>query len=233
MDVQMPEMDGLEATRTIRHQELGTPRHMPIIAMTAHAMQGDKERCLEAGCDAYISKPIDSKTLYETVERIAARLITSELASQYLPPVTQVEPCDPVWDSSAALARVDGDLPFLKEMIKLFASNDPKSIAELEAAIDTGDAPSVMEAAHAIKGNVATFCATAAFDQAFVLETKGKNGDLHGVAQDFQELKSRLLTLEHSLAEFVDNGACVTSSAAATGEGTSSTTIIEAPIARP
>ncbi len=154
-------------------------------------------------------------------------------SANQLPPGFQVESCDSIWDPTGALARVDGDLPFLKEMIQLFVSNGPKLIAELETAIGAGDAPSVMKAAHAIKGNVATFCATAAFDQAFVLETKGKNGDLHGVAQDFQELKSRLLTLEHSLAEIVDNGACVTSSAAATSEGTSSTTIIEVPIARP
>jgi CheY-like chemotaxis protein len=205
MDVQMPEMDGLAATRTIRGQEQDTPRHIPIIAMTAYAMKGDKERCLEAGCDAYISKPIDSRTLFETVEGIVAMPKTNDAACQSTPLVVQVKPCDPIWDSSAALAKVDGDLPFLKEMIHLFASNEPKSIADLETAVGSGDSSSIMRAAHAIKGNVAVFCAKAAFDQALLLETKGKNNDIDGVSPDFQELKLRLLLLEHALSEFADN----------------------------
>src|SRR6185369_14034407 len=103
MDVQMPEMDGFEATRAIRLEEQGTKRHLPIVAMTAHALKGDKERCLDAGCDGYLAKPIDSQSLYETVEGIVA---SNHLSAQTSSPADQGEP---IWEPSAALARVDGD----------------------------------------------------------------------------------------------------------------------------
>ena len=76
MDVQMPVMDGLEATRLIREEEKNTGRHIPIVAMTAHAMEGDEQKCLMAGMDAYISKPIDSAKMYETIENLASKKST-------------------------------------------------------------------------------------------------------------------------------------------------------------
>ena len=78
MDVQMPEMGGLEATRIIREKEKGSGQHLPIIAMTAHAMQGDREQCLEAGMDGYLAKPIDPKTFLQTVEGISQHAAGSE-----------------------------------------------------------------------------------------------------------------------------------------------------------
>jgi CheY-like chemotaxis protein len=74
MDVQMPEMDGLTATRAIREQERHTGKHLPIIATTAHAMKGDRERCLEAGMDEYLSKPINARELYQTISQVLASL---------------------------------------------------------------------------------------------------------------------------------------------------------------
>jgi two-component system, sensor histidine kinase and response regulator len=70
MDVQMPDVDGLEATREIRKREVSTGKHIPIVAMTAHAMEGDRERCIEAGMDDYISKPIKASMLFEVIERL-------------------------------------------------------------------------------------------------------------------------------------------------------------------
>jgi PAS domain S-box-containing protein len=201
MDVQMPEMDGFEATRAIRLEEQGTKRHLPIVAMTAHALKGDKERCLDAGCDGYLAKPIDSRSLYETVEGIVA---SNNLSAESSSPADQGEP---IWEPSAALARVDGDLPFLKEMIQLFESNCPKWIAELDKAVRAGDAKSINKAAHSIKGVTATFCAKSATEQALLLETKGKNGDIENVAQDYLELKRRLDALVHALVAFSETAA--------------------------
>ena len=191
-------------------------QHLPVVAMTAYAMKGDKDLCLEAGCDGYVSKPIDSRTLYETVEGLAAAGKVLEAVRR----VTSVDipsgQADAVWDASGALAKLDGDLPFLKEMAQLFVSSCPKLVAALEVAVRAGDAVSIRKAAHAIKGNVAIFCAETAFEQALLLETKGKNGDLDGLQYEFKLLQSRLDVLEHALVTFVN--ATVTAPAAAAGE---------------
>ncbi len=117
-----------------------------------------------------------------------------------------IERCDWIWDDTAALARVDGDVPFLMEIIELFVAGCPKLIADLEGAVSAGDATSIKKSAHAIKGNAATLCAGAAFETALILETKGKNGDLHGVAQDCQELKTRLRDTHLAMVRFMENG---------------------------
>ena len=115
-----------------------------------------------------------------------------------------VEHCNCNWDASAALARVDGDVPFLMELLNIFVAGCPKLIADLEDAVRAGNATSIKKSAHAIKGNVATLCAGAAFEAALLLETKGKNGDLQGVALDCQELKTRLREVQLAMVSFME-----------------------------
>src|SRR5437879_13261288 len=102
MDVQMPEMDGLEATASIRARERATGRHLPIIAMTAHAMKGDRERCLEAGMDGYVSKPVRAADLLEEIDKQVRRA----------QPTLRV-----VLDRAALLERLEGDAELLAEMV--------------------------------------------------------------------------------------------------------------------
>ncbi|HEX9002624.1 MAG TPA: response regulator [Blastocatellia bacterium] len=149
MDIQMPEMDGFEATASIREQERATGNHLPIIAMTAHAMKGDRERCLEAGMDEYISKPIQSEELF----RLIAELVPiSEQPKQ--------EPGAVVFDQAAALAQVEGDQELLAELVELFIADCPRLLAEIRQAIAQGQALALAHAAHSLKGAASNFRAS-------------------------------------------------------------------------
>jgi CheY-like chemotaxis protein/HPt (histidine-containing phosphotransfer) domain-containing protein len=170
MDVQMPEIDGLQATAAIRQKEQQTGTHLPIIALTARAMQEDQERCLEAGMDGYISKPVRADELLAVVEGL-------------LPATAPTIAGDPkhteaVFDRSAALSYVDGDLGLLREMAALFLADYPQQMAMIEEAIASDDSQALMQAADSLKGVVGTFPAQATYDAALRLEMMGKNGNL-------------------------------------------------------
>ena len=166
MDVQMPEMDGLEATRAIREKEKTTGRHLPIVAMTAHAMKGDRERCLDAGMDDYLTKPIRTPELIEILKRYMA---TSE------PPET-------AWDAKQALERLSGNRDLLAELIILFEAEGPKILAEAQAALASHDGKTLERAAHSIKGAAGYFFAGEVVATARELELQARKSDLAGAA---------------------------------------------------
>jgi signal transduction histidine kinase/DNA-binding response OmpR family regulator len=165
MDVQMPEMGGFEATTAIRERERRTGGHIPIIAMTAHAMKGDRERCLAVGMDEYMTKPLDSRTLWSKIEG------TANAASQPAPPDD-----DPLSDQ--VLARVGGDRQLLSEISRLFVDDAPNHLERIRKALDEGDAEGVRRAAHALKGAAANFEADAVVAAARALEEAGRANDL-------------------------------------------------------
>ena len=125
MDVQMPEMDGFEATAAIRDRGKITGGHLPIVAMTAHAMVGDRERCLEAGMDGYVAKPIQPSELFETIES----LVGGESGRSQVAPTPA--PGNDVIDEAALLSRVQGDAQLLKELITLFRGEYPRLLMRL------------------------------------------------------------------------------------------------------
>src|SRR5262249_31843581 len=143
MDVQMPTMDGLQATAAIRSAEAGTGRHIPIIALTAHARPEDRERCLAAGMDDYISKPIQESALRQAMGRHAARP----------DPGRDPDPSPPgeAMDAEVALARVDGDRPFLGEMAALFLAEGPGLAEAIRQALEDEDLRRLGHPAHALK----------------------------------------------------------------------------------
>jgi len=167
MDVQMPEMGGLETTAAIRARERDGSSHVPIIAMTAHAMKGDRERCLEAGIDEYLTKPLDSRHLCEVVEALAA--------GNPPPPGFSASDAGQVELSEQVLARVGGDRQLLAEISRLFVDDAPGHLAKIQLALDTKDADMLRRAAHALKGAAANFEADSVVAAARVLEEIGRD----------------------------------------------------------
>jgi two-component system sensor histidine kinase/response regulator len=173
MDVQMPEMSGLEATERIRALELGTGRHLPIVALTAHAMTGDRERCLKAGMDGYISKPVQLRELFEMIDRVMTPAPSEEVPLPPAPVRVQAS-----LDRAAVLARLDGDEELLRELVDLFLDDTPRLLAEARDAIAVGDSVRLQRAAHTIKGSVGNFGAEAVVNAAWHLESLARTTSL-------------------------------------------------------
>ncbi len=214
MDVQMPELDGFETTAAIRERELSTKAHLPIIAMTAHAMKGDKERCFEAGMDGYVAKPLQPLDLFEVVERLALNDITRNSPTVAIGPVTESDSrpasavsVDPVFNLIAALARVRGDAEFLKELIGLFQEESAELMCDLRQAIDRQDAVQVQHTAHSLKGAASNFAAPTVTAAAFALEMIGKRGSLIDAEEAWDDLATALVRLHADLARYADGGA--------------------------
>jgi CheY-like chemotaxis protein/HPt (histidine-containing phosphotransfer) domain-containing protein len=191
MDVQMPEMDGFEATRVIRARERDHGGHVPIVAMTAHAMKGDRERCLKVGMDGYISKPLQPTELYEAVESTA---VTSNNPP---PPPDRGER---VFDEAVALATVGGDREFLREIVALFLRECPAWLAQIRDGIAGSDSGAVRLAAHTLKGSVAGFGAAAARDLAQKLEDMGITNNLGGAGEAHAQLEQAVEMLRAELS---------------------------------
>jgi len=146
MDVQMPEMDGFAATKAIRSKESAANTHVPIIALTAHAMKGDRERCLAAGMDAYVSKPIRAAEFIE----IIARLLSAHVEGGKGTPAPEREP-GAVFDLDTALAGADGDRELLQWMVHVFCRQCPKLLVEIRDSVLRGDGAAVERAAHKLR----------------------------------------------------------------------------------
>jgi CheY-like chemotaxis protein/HPt (histidine-containing phosphotransfer) domain-containing protein len=188
MDVQMPEIDGLTATRRIRAHETQTGSHIPIIAMTAHAMKGDKERCLEAGMDGYLSKPISSQRIGEAI----ARILGTEHRGRDQPEHPILPRHDALWDPTKALQKVDGDEQLLHELVQIFLNESPKQMQSLEDAIETGDPEKLERTAHNLKGELGYLGLSDAARKALALESMGQQRSLQSAAKLFTTFQAEL-----------------------------------------
>jgi signal transduction histidine kinase/DNA-binding response OmpR family regulator len=188
MDVQMPEMGGFEATAAIRARERTSGAHVPVVAMTAHAMKGDRERCLEAGMDEYLTKPLDSRLLCATVERMASGARAVDV------PAPAADPGDL---SDQVLARVGGDRQLLAEISRLFVEDAPRHLERIRQALDDHDGDSLRRAAHGLKGAAANFDADDVVSSARVLEEMGRSGEFGGAESAWRAVEGetdRLVT---------------------------------------
>jgi len=191
MDCQMPEMDGYEATREVRRSEVGTKRHLPIIAMTAGALEGDKDKCLAAGMDAYVAKPVKPQDLLECIlPWVSHRLETAPETKHHM------EILD-----TARLDEVCGDdLTFKGEVVAEFIAGLEPQLAEIRAAIEHGDCSAVASLAHGLKGCTRTIGGIAAASACEELEICGRQEVRAGLGEillraerEFESLKEALM----------------------------------------
>ncbi len=194
MDVQMPIMDGLEATRQIRDLEDDHQR-LPIIAMTAHVKRGDDERCLAAGMNGYLSKPIRKKNLYEAIKS----MVPDEPQGDHPSQANEAS----MLDVAVALERVDGDEELLAEVIQAYLDECPQLINELQTAIDAQDSTAAQRAAHTIKGTSQIFGCPDLITVARGLEERGRNGDLNGCDGELDRLRDLAGQLQQQLRDYL------------------------------
>jgi two-component system sensor histidine kinase/response regulator len=194
MDIQMPVMDGFETIGAIRTKEQSTGAHLPIIALTAHAMKGDRERCLAAGADEYVTKPIRMAELLAAMSRVKTSMPSP--APVALPRVTSDSSGS--LDIAAALERVEGDRDLLEELARLFAEECPASMEGIRQAMDNGDARVIELLAHKIKGSALSLGAPKVSQAALELELHVRTDGLDSATQLVENLAHEVdLLLPH------------------------------------
>ncbi len=193
MDAQMPTMNGLEAATAIRHLPDKARACVPIIAITAHAMREDRQRCLDAGMDDYLSKPVDVAALVSRVEFYGSQSRRGT--------VLEEQPSTPAADKdkrdfiAGALFRLGGDEELLKELIRLFRQDAQSLREKIHSGLAAGDAESTARAAHNIKGLAANFDATAVVEAANDIERQAVQSDLVAAEKLVPTLESELARL--------------------------------------
>jgi PAS domain S-box-containing protein len=197
MDVQMPGLDGLQATVRIREREHGSGARVPIVAMTAQAAESDRLRCLESGMDAYVTKPVHVPQLMEMIESVV--LGGNSMNANSTPEEFSVEAQLQQLDESLALSRVGGDVELLKEVVELFLDDYPSTFEKIKAAVVSRNAKDLEHHAHSLKGSVSTFGANRAFEAAFTLEKQGRSGDLTDATDGLLQLEQALEALRPEL----------------------------------
>lgn len=198
MDVQMPGMNGLETTAAIRRTEQTTGTHIPIIAMTAYAMNEDRERCLAAGMDEYVSKPVEKELLFQAIEKLT-RLSAENKVKPIEEPVPDTAP-DTVFDDAEALKYVGGDAEVLEKVVEIFLAECPKHLAHLQKAIQDNDPKAIEVAAHSIRGSAAGLFAMRSVNAAGKLEEMGRNGSLSGSGEAYARLEQEISKLQKALS---------------------------------
>jgi CheY-like chemotaxis protein len=199
MDVQMPEMDGLEATKEIRCREGLTGRHIPIIALTANAMKGDRDRCLDAGMDEYVPKPVRVEQLFDTIA----------LVLQGTSPTSKVEASggadSMVVDWEEALRSVNGNRVALRNLVEAVLEEGARMLAAVQRAVRSRDEQNLVLVANTLKDAVRYFGAKRLFDNVFQLERMGRDGRLDGVEEIATAVSTDMQRLFQELREYVQS----------------------------
>jgi PAS domain S-box-containing protein len=208
MDMHMPGMDGLEATRMIRYPQSSVRNHkVPIIAMTANAMQGDRARCLEAGMDGYVSKPVSPQTLIEAINRCLSSEQTSEGASPPLAAAAEVNvPAStmPVFDRPGMLARLMGNEEIVRNVIAQFVKSTPEQIGLLRTSLESEDIATVVLQAHSIRGAASCVGGEQLQCAALAMEEAARAGDMAAAVELLPELIAQFERFRQAADQFDD-----------------------------
>lgn len=202
MDIQMPELDGFAATAEIRKLEEGTGARVPVVALTAHAMAGDEARCLEAGMDAYVSKPFRPEELFVTVEQMAAGAKPAEPAVETAAKRVDYE----VFDREQAVAQYGDDPEFLNEIVGVLLDELATLLEDGAAALSARNANVLAKTAHRLKGALGQMTAEEAQHAALAVELAGKAEDLSNIDELWSDLVAAVDRLRAQLAEFAPAG---------------------------
>jgi CheY-like chemotaxis protein len=196
-DISMPEMSGLELTRAVRQREGSSGKRIPIIAMTANAMKGEAERCIEEGMDGYIPKPIQRQDFLRVIEQSCRR-----------PPVPEPAPASPAappaCDLNELLAAYDNETGFVARLINMFFSVYQEELPKLRAAVATRDARDVARAAHRIKGSVGNLKGKSLQTVAKSLEMSARAGEVANLPHLLVELEREFHALQQLLQPFMN-----------------------------
>jgi two-component system, sensor histidine kinase and response regulator len=202
MDCQMPEMDGYEATRQIRVAEAEVGGHTPIVAVTANAMKGDRERCLTAGMDDHLGKPLQLDRLQQVIARW-----TNRGNSPAVPESARESSCEEARQDALPLNYdrlheiAGGDAAFAHELINLFLEDAARRITALAEAIAEADAVTIRKVAHTLKGSSSNIGAEPLRQAAFAVEQQGNVGDLENAATSLAMIEKEFERLQESLNE--------------------------------
>ena len=195
MDVQMPKMDGMQATRIIRARERGSGEHVPIIALTAHAMKGDREKCLDAGMDMYIAKPLNQRELFDALEKFSR-------PGEFAPPAAL--PDEPaIMDVSQAMERTGGDRALLSELCEVFLQESPTLLEQLSRSIREHEAEHVRRIAHRLKTSAGTIGGVRAYEAAMAVEQMADSNTDVAVRAPAGRLLDEVGTLRNAVSEFL------------------------------
>ncbi|MBD3266881.1 response regulator [bacterium] len=202
MDVHMPEMDGMEACRQIREIEKETGKHIPILAVTASAMKGDMEKCLDAGMDDYISKPIKPQKIYQKIQDVFKNGLFQGIAESQANLAS-------INDPDSILEQVDGDMDELKDLLAVFLDNAATMLRQIQKAIQARDFHGLRESAHSLKGTLGFFSANQAREAAFQMEQIGKNQETDRIRDAWDDIQQhmQLLITDFLQREWVDEQA--------------------------
>ncbi|MBI4641938.1 MAG: response regulator [Candidatus Tectomicrobia bacterium] len=192
MDVSLPGMDGLVATGLLKRDPI--TKNIPVVALTAHAMKGDEEKAMAAGCAGYITKPIDTRAFSQTVANFVASLPAMTETK-----TTEGQGGDAVFDRTTLLNRVSDSGTLLKKIVSLFLADCPKYLTSIREAITRHDNEALRRSAHAFKGSVGNMAAKAAFEAALQLETMGYEGDLTRAEEVYKALEAEIGRLKPAL----------------------------------
>ncbi len=216
MDVQMPEMDGLEATAKIREIEKNEGGHIPIIAITAHAMKGDEEKCLSSGMDGYVAKPIRVQLLFETIAKIVrpnetetATLGLEKTSDDFAPQIQEpglpeTESDGPAVDWTQALKTVRGDNDLLKAVVEAFLEESPQRLEDIRRALAEKNAEELELAAHTLKSGLRYFGAMKAAKAAESLEYDAANGKMSVADEAFGVLESEIARVWPEMRDYLE-----------------------------